>query len=120
MQVMIFGAKGLTPRQTLPLSDLVSPEVRVYLTKEAGCNILVCAQGFGDDEVSSRQELRRVIFPELEELAEPRNEGHYPYEKTLEEGLNDPFIILHTSGSSGVKGLPTVRSQTCQNEITRF
>ncbi|KAF2177284.1 acetyl-CoA synthetase-like protein [Zopfia rhizophila CBS 207.26] len=94
--------------ETLPLSDLISADVRVYLTKEAGCDILVCAQGFGDDEVLSRKTMRRVIFPELHELAEPPNAKHYPYEKTPEEGLNDPFFILHTSGSSGVKGFPTI------------
>jgi hypothetical protein len=101
-------AKQLNPPQSIPLSDLVSAEVRVYLTEEAGCDILVCAQGFGNDEVSSRKTMRRVFFPELDELAEPPNAKHYPYEKTPEEGLNDPFFILHTSGSSSAKGFPTV------------
>ncbi|KAK2883395.1 hypothetical protein FQN49_000035 [Arthroderma sp. PD_2] len=93
--------------ESIPLSDLVSAEVRVYLTEESGCDILLCAQGFGNNEVFSRK-IRRVVFPELDELAKPPNAKHYPYEKTPEEGLNDPFFILHTSGSSSAKGFPTM------------
>ncbi|KAN0067133.1 hypothetical protein V8E54_014780, partial [Elaphomyces granulatus] len=37
------------------------------------------------------------------------DQGPDIYEKTPEEGLNDPFFILHTSGSSSAKGFPTVR-----------
>jgi hypothetical protein len=83
--------------------------VRVYLAEASGCDILVCAQGFGDAEVVSRKTMQRVIFPELDELFEPQNGKHYPYDKAPEEGLSDPFFILHTSGSSSAKGLPTVR-----------
>lgn len=91
--------------------------MRVFLTEEAGCDILICAQGFGDNEVSSRKTIRRVIFPELDELAEPANAKHYPYDKTAEEGLNDPFFILHTSGSSSAKGYPTVRLREVRSRL---
>ena len=84
--------------------------MRAFLCEKAGCNILVCANGYGDNEVASRESMKRVIFPELHELFEPANAPHYLFEKTLEEALNDPFFILHTSGSSSPKGFPTVRS----------
>ncbi|KAL8894496.1 MAG: hypothetical protein Q9192_004271 [Flavoplaca navasiana] len=94
--------------ESIPLSDLVSAEVRVFLCEEAGCNILVCAQGFGDNEVASRETMKRIIFPELDELFKPATAPQYLFEKNLEEALNDPFFILHTSGSSSPKGFPTM------------
>lgn len=78
---------------------------------------MVCAQGFGDNEVSSRKTMRRVVFPELDELSEPSNARHYPYTKTPEQGLNDPFFILHTSGSSNAKGFPTVRLREASRRL---
>ncbi|KAH8682761.1 hypothetical protein BGZ60DRAFT_398693 [Tricladium varicosporioides] len=94
--------------ETLLLSDVSSVDVRVHITQEARCDILVCPRKLEDDEVLSRRKMRRVIFPELDELAGPPNAKYYPYEKTPGEGLNDPLFILHTSGSSGVKGFPTL------------
>lgn len=53
--------------------------------------------------------MKRVIFPELDELFSPANAPHYPFEKSTKEALNDPFFILHSSGSSSPQGYPTVR-----------
>lgn len=96
----------------------MSPEVRVFLCNEADCNILVCAQGFGDNEIASCKTMKRVVFPELRDLFEPADVQHYPFEKTLEEALNDPFFILHTSGSSSPKGFPTVRLILADDEAS--
>lgn len=61
--------------------------------------------------------MKRVIFPDLDELFKPENAPHYPFEKTLEEALNDPFFILHTSGSSSPKGFPTVKFQNLRMRV---
>lgn len=34
---------------------------------------------------------------------------HYPYEKSFEEAANDPFIVIHTSGSTGLPKPITLR-----------
>ncbi|KAF2179591.1 hypothetical protein K469DRAFT_693960 [Zopfia rhizophila CBS 207.26] len=82
-----YKCKQLNLLQTLLLSDVSSVDVRVHVTKEAGCDILVCTQKSKDDEALSQRTMQRVIFPELDELAEPPNAKHYPYEKIPEEGL---------------------------------
>jgi hypothetical protein len=92
-------------------------DVRAYVTKEAGCDILLCPQSFEDDEFLCRRRIRRVNFPELNELAEPLNAKHYPYEKTPKEALNDPMLILHTSGSSGENGFPKVSITKSLNDL---
>ena len=44
--------------------------------------------------------MRVLIISSLEELM-TADHPHYPYEKTFEEARNDPFIVLHTSGTTG-------------------
>ena len=34
---------------------------------------------------------------------------HYPYEKSFEEAASDPFIVIHTSGSTGLPKPITLR-----------
>ena len=44
--------------------------------------------------------MRVLTVPGLEELLTAEY-PHYPYAKTYEEARNDPFVVLHTSGSTG-------------------
>ena len=61
---------------------------------------------FKDDEVLSRRTMRCVIFPELDELAEPPNAKYYPYEKTAEEGLNGSSLHITHVWLIGRKWFP--------------
>lgn len=45
--------------------------------------------------------MKHTVIPELEVLLEPDPVSHYPYEKTFEEAKHDPYLILHTSGTTG-------------------
>lgn len=39
---------------------------------------------------------------------------HYPYSRTWEEGINDPFVIFHTSGTMGLPKPLTYTNATMQ------
>ncbi|KAI0379246.1 acetyl-CoA synthetase-like protein [Hypomontagnella monticulosa] len=45
--------------------------------------------------------IRSDVVPSFQEMLES-NPKPYPYEKTFEEAINDPMIILHSSGSTGM------------------
>ncbi|KAI1392428.1 putative NRPS-like enzyme [Hypoxylon trugodes] len=44
---------------------------------------------------------RVLAVPSVEELLE-KSYAHFPFEKTFEEARWDPFLIIHTSGSTGL------------------
>jgi long-subunit acyl-CoA synthetase (AMP-forming) len=46
--------------------------------------------------------MRLVYIPELEKLLAPGDVPLYRFTKTFQEAKDDPFLILHTSGSSGL------------------
>ena len=41
-------------------------------------------------------------IPELHELLDAELTEIFPYEKTFDEAIQDPFCVLHTSGTTGV------------------
>ncbi|KAL8811781.1 MAG: hypothetical protein Q9200_001513, partial [Gallowayella weberi] len=46
---------------------------------------------------------RHVIIESLADILSKRSDvEHYPYDKTFDVAKNDPFIVIHTSGSTGL------------------
>lgn len=45
--------------------------------------------------------MRVLQIPGNEELLDGPLFPDYPFEKTFEEARTDPFVVLHTSGSTG-------------------
>lgn len=46
--------------------------------------------------------MRTFVFPELDELLSEEAFRPYPFLKSYDEACNDPFMVLHTSGSTGL------------------
>ena len=46
--------------------------------------------------------MRLLEIPEIEKVFDAESTQSFPYTKTFEEAINDPFCILHTSGTTGV------------------
>ena len=42
------------------------------------------------------------MVPELDELLKEEKVSDYPYQKTFEEARQEPLVVLHTSGSTGL------------------
>ena len=56
--------------------------------------------------------MRTLRLPSLEELFKRRS-SHYEYKKSFQEACDNPFVALHTSGSTGrVNNLLSVRSRS--------
>ena len=63
---------------------------------------LLSATGVKVDDILSSRPMEHATIPDLEDILNSPPVKHYPYNKTYEEAVNDPYIILHTSGSTGL------------------
>ena len=46
--------------------------------------------------------MKLLDVPEIDELLDAESAEIFPYNKTFDEAIQDPFCLLHTSGSTGV------------------
>ena len=53
--------------------------------------------------------MRHVVIRTIDQWLAQKSVPHYPYEKSFEEAANDPFIVIHTSGSTGLPKPITLR-----------
>ena len=73
------------------------------LFRSTGCETVFCARNFIAKAISMLDDtdVYHDVVPELAELLDPTPSAPFPYEVTFEEVRRDPFMILHTSGSTG-------------------
>lgn len=56
--------------------------------------------------------MKHIIVPELEDLLTSEIARPFPYEKTFEDARYETFVVLHTSGSTGVPKLVEITHGT--------
>ena len=57
--------------------------------------------------ILKKKPVPKLRIPTLESLLDETAVDHVPFQKTFEEARMDPFLILHTSGSTGIpKAIP--------------
>ncbi|KAL6899927.1 male sterility domain-containing protein [Trichoderma evansii] len=80
-----------------------SAEYQQELLRRAGCQTLFCTSGLMAklSPVVDDLDIFCKIAPDLDELLDPTPVAPFPYEATYDEVKKDPFLILHTSGSTG-------------------
>ncbi|ORY14412.1 hypothetical protein BCR34DRAFT_646399 [Clohesyomyces aquaticus] len=72
------------------------------LVKKTGCTILIHTREFPVCGILEKCRLEILCMPELDFLLDDTPCDHYPYTKTWEEAKNDPILVVHTSGSTGL------------------
>ena len=74
------------------------------LLEKCDCDYFISATGVKVDDIISARPMKHFIMPELDELLDDQAgfAPKYPYEKTFEQAISDPYLILHTSGSTGL------------------
>lgn len=90
-----------TGHKVLFSTMLNTPAVHVSLMEQTDCKSLFTAQGVHVKDILASRPMNHTVIPELEVLLQPGHVPHYPYEKTFEEAEHDPYLILHTSGTTG-------------------
>jgi acyl-coenzyme A synthetase/AMP-(fatty) acid ligase len=89
-----------------------SAQAHYAVLKAAGCSKFLYAtttrtlvQGLQEGwavEEGTNGELFTLAVPEADHFLDDTPVPYYAYEKTFEEARRDPFLILHTSGTTGM------------------
>jgi hypothetical protein len=77
------------------------------LLEATGCHILLVAQDFPAliplvTSLASKKELQVIPFNATSHWIGQDKVVEYPFHATLEKDASRPFVILHTSGSTGM------------------
>ncbi|KAH8655420.1 hypothetical protein BX600DRAFT_515242 [Xylariales sp. PMI_506] len=86
------------------LSPRNSVDGHLAVIDRCGCDLWVLpAQRLGHvDEVLEKRPMNTVPLPEQLDLLREDAVPKYPYHKTFADARQDPFVVLHTSGSTGL------------------
>ena len=97
---LVAVVSGESVQRTLLASPCASIEGHLALLESTNCEILIsstetkvdlCREGISPPDVEALNEPLRGDFIE-----------HYDYNNTFEEAAQDPFIVIHISGSTGL------------------
>lgn len=72
------------------------------LLNSTNCQTLLSAPESKVDHILEKYPVRHVVITSLDKWLAQEPVTHYPYEKSFEEAAHDPFIVIHTSGSTGL------------------
>ncbi len=72
------------------------------LLNKTNCKTLLSAPETKVDHILEKYAMRHVVIRTFDEWLAQESVPHYPYEKSFEEAAHDPFIVIHTSGSTGL------------------
>lgn len=92
--------------QALFLSPKNSIDGALNVLEKTDCNIWVQPRELPRlpqvDEFLRHRPLKILDIPETDDLLDAETTEPYPYTKTWEEAAQDPFCVLHSSGSTGL------------------
>ena len=54
------------------------------------------------EDCLQQRPMKVLDIPEIDELLDAESTESFPYDKTFDEAFQDPFCLLHTSGSTGL------------------
>lgn len=72
------------------------------LLKSTDCHTLLSAPETKVEHILEKHPMKHAVIRTFDEWLAQESVPHYPYEKTFEEAAHDPFIVIHTSGSTGL------------------
>ncbi|KAI0966741.1 hypothetical protein F4678DRAFT_448005 [Xylaria arbuscula] len=91
-----------TGHKVLFSSHLNSLPMHVSLLEQLECRSLFYSQGTRIDNLLAAHPMKHIQVPSLDDLIDLSNRAEwYPYTKTYEDSALDPYVVLHTSGTTG-------------------
>ena len=90
--------------QLLLTSPRNSLSAHLNLFDKTECNTLLFSSSHNRtaESLLNARSLKSIQVPELDELLNEASVPEYPYNKTFEEARQEPLVVLHTSGSTGL------------------
>ena len=105
--LLILKLFAPSPRNTL--------DIHLSLLEILDCNIFIVPEGPPPilgiiERIRSRRNLKTLALQPLEDLLNLKDTPRWAYNESFESAVNKPFVVLHTSGSTGMPK-PIVLSQ---------
>lgn len=95
-------AAAKTGYKVLFSSHMNSLAGHLSLMERTNATILLAASQVKVDDIIAARPMKYQTIPELDSILAADPIERYPYNKTFEEAKNDPYLVLHTSGSTGL------------------
>ncbi|KAL1850999.1 hypothetical protein Daus18300_012733 [Diaporthe australafricana] len=91
-----------TGYKVLLSSPLNSTNVHTSLMEKTQCVALLSANGALVTDILRAHPVKHALIPELDDLLSLQDQAPpYPFHKTWDEGKLDPYMVLHSSGTTG-------------------
>ena len=88
--------------KTLLPSPRNSLQGQLSLLEKMECHCMLSASNSAVEDILNERPMTHVIVPDLRKLLREEPKAVYPYNWTFESAEHEPFIVLHTSGSTGL------------------
>ena len=93
----------------------------VSLLEATKCNILFYAAPHDVSDILRRKLIQSWRVPDLSTWLEAGRAPRYPYTAKFEDVQSDPYLVIHTSGSTGLpKPVFLPQSRACQCDISHL
>lgn len=94
--------------QTLLSSPRNSVEGHLSLFDRTNCHTLINDSGTKVDNILIQRPMRHFVVATLREYLSEGSTVRYTYDKSFATAASDPFVVIHTSGSTGLPKLITI------------
>lgn len=84
------------------LSPRNSLEGHLHVIQSTKCHVLIHSRATKINHILESRALLTCVVPELEYLLKNDIVPIYPYTKSFAEACNDPALVLHTTGTTGL------------------
>ncbi|KAL9078027.1 MAG: hypothetical protein Q9157_003058 [Trypethelium eluteriae] len=90
------------------------PDVQVALLEKLQCTILFTPEKMSEaaKSVLDHRKMDKYILPELDHFLAEESVQPYPYSKTFEEARKDPYVVMHSSGTTGTPKILVMKQGT--------
>lgn len=85
-------------------SPILTPQARARILQAKKCTIYMRPDnmaGVVDEVIQLQPNTKSFVAPELQDLSQDAIARPTKYQKSWEEGKNDPWLVFHTSGTTG-------------------
>ncbi|TKA73217.1 hypothetical protein B0A55_07778 [Friedmanniomyces simplex] len=102
--VLLIHATMKTGRKIMYPFPANTPEGLVRLLELSKCEVVLASASHKHvwtEPLKQRPEMRLIEVPEIGEFVHDKQVEPYLYERTLDEGIEDPQLLIQTSGTTG-------------------
>lgn len=101
-----FARALLTPQslQMILPSPLVTPDAQMRIFEKKNCTFYLRPQAMADHVdgvLRGASNFQVITVPELDEFLKDDEATQFVYKKSWKEGEGDPWLVFHTSGTTG-------------------